>query len=181
MEGWPIVVATMFVAFVLATIVYGVLLYNELVAVHLNVSRAWANIDVLLKQRHDELPKLVECCRQYRDFERDVIEKVLHGRSAVEQARTRQDVAALGAAESELRSGLGGLFAVAEAYPLLRTSENFLHLQSRIAQLENAIADRRELFNEYVNINNIRIQQFPALLFAPRCGFPIRGRTSPSC
>lgn len=171
MEGIPLSVMSMLVAVLSVTITYAVLLYNRLVSVHLNVSRAWANIDVLLEQRRDEIAKLVACCSQYLDFERDVIEKVLRARSAVERARAQHDAASLGSAESELRSGLGGLFALAEAYPLLSTSTNFLQLQGRISQLEDLIADRRELYNQYVNLNNVCIQQFPALLFAPCFGF----------
>ena len=74
--------------------------------------------------------------------------------------------AALGAAESMLRSGLGQLFALAESYPDLKANEQFLHLQSRISGLENAIADRREFYNDSVNINNVRIAQFPDLILA---------------
>jgi LemA protein len=116
---------------------------------------------VLLKQRHDELPKLVETCKQYMQYEREVLEKVTLARAAVHSAREAGDVAALGAAETGLRAGLSRLFAVAENYPELRANENFQHLQDRISQLEAQIADRREFYNDMVNANNIRIEQFP--------------------
>ena len=145
---------------------YGIVLYNNLVSIKHNVSKAWANIDVLLKQRHDELPKLVETCKQYMKYEQDTLEKVMEARSAVSRARENQDVGALGAAESSLRLGLGSLFAVAEAYPELKADQSFQHLQNRITSLENTIADRREFYNESVNINNARIEQFPDLLIA---------------
>ena len=125
------------------------------------VAKAWANIDVLLKQRHDEIPKLVETCKQYMKFEQTTLEKVMQARSQVSSAREAQDIGALGRAEGALRAGLGSLFAVAEAYPELKTNEQFLHLQARISNLENAIADRREFYNESVNINNVRVEQFP--------------------
>lgn len=141
--------------------IYGVLVYNRLVTLKHNVGRAWANIDVLLKQRHDELPKLVETCKHYMRYEQQTLEKVMQARSAVAQARQAGDVSALGKAEGQLRLGLGYLFAVAESYPELRSNDNFRHLQARITGLENAIADRREFYNESVNINNIRIEQFP--------------------
>src|SRR5574337_557910 len=162
------------VAIVLAVIivVYGIGLYNSLVNVKHNVAKAWANIDVLLKQRHDEIPKLVEVCKQYRQFEQDTLEKVIRARSMVHDARHKQDVGALGAAEGLLRSGLGTIFAVAEAYPELKANENFMQLQARISQLENAIADRREFYNEAVNINNVRIEQFPDTLIARLGSFP---------
>ena len=81
-------------------------------------------------------------------------------------ARQHGDVQALGVAESQLRLGLGQLFAVAEAYPELRANDNFRHLESRITGLENAIADRREFYNDSVNLNNVRIEQFPDVLIA---------------
>ncbi len=145
---------------------YAAFLYNSLVGVKNAVAKAWANIDVLLKQRHDELPKLVDTCRQYMQHEQGTLEKVIQARAGVARARESHDVGALGAAEGQLRSGLGALFAVAEAYPELRSNEQFLHLQSRISGLENAIADRREFYNESVNINNVNVEQFPELLIA---------------
>jgi len=140
--------------------------YNSLVNIKNSVSKAWANIDVLLKQRHDELPKLVDTCKQYMKYEQETLEKVIQARSRVSEARESHNVAALGAAESVLRSGLGQLFALAESYPELKANEQFLHLQSRISGLENAIADRREFYNDSVNINNVRIAQFPDLILA---------------
>jgi LemA protein len=145
---------------------YGILLYNGLVNLKHGVARAWANIDVLLKQRHDELPKLVEVCRQYQQFEQATLERVIAARAGVASARSHQDIPALGAAEGALRAGLGQLFAVVEAYPELRTSEHFSQLQSRISGLENTIADRRELYNDAVNLNNVRVEQFPDVLVA---------------
>ena len=145
---------------------YGIMLYNGLVQIKHNVAKAWANIDVLLKQRHDELPKLVETCRQYMKFEQDTLTRVMEARSSVFTARERQDVGALGHAEGTLRATLGNLFALAEAYPDLKTNQTFQQLQSRISGLENAIADRREFYNETVNVNNVRIEQFPDNLVA---------------
>ena len=142
-------------------VVYAIMIYNQLVQVKHNVSKAWANIDVLLKQRHDELPKLVETCKQYMKFEQDTLVRVMEARSHVSTAREQQNIGALGQAEGELRGALGKLFALAEAYPELKTDETFKHLQSRISSLENGIADRREFYNESVNINNVRIEQFP--------------------
>lgn len=147
-------------------LVYFIAIYNNLVSLKHNIGKAWANIDVLLKQRHDELPKLVETCKQYMDYEQETLEKVMQARSAVQQAQQNNDVPALGQAEGALRLGLGGLFAVAEAYPDLKADETFQHLQARITGLENAIADRREFYNESVNNNNVKIEQFPDLIIA---------------
>ena len=147
-------------------IIYSVSLYNNLVSLKHAVSKAWANIDVLLKQRHDELPKLVEVCKQYKQFEQETLQRVIAARSQVQTAREGQDIAALGIAEGMMRSSLGGLFAVAEAYPELKANQNFMQLQTRITGLENGIADRRELYNDSVNIYNVGIEQFPAVLIA---------------
>jgi LemA protein len=161
---------SLFTLFLLAAIaaiaVYGVAIYNNLVGLKHNVAKAWSNIDVLLKQRHDELPKLVETCKQYMTFEKETLVKVMEARAQVFAARERHDLTALGQAESELRLKLGNLFAVAEAYPELRTSEAFLQLQARVVALENAIADRREFYNESVNVNNVRVEQFPDNIIA---------------
>jgi|TARA_R110001592_G_scaffold178523_2_gene419590 LemA protein len=151
---------------ILALGLYGVTIYNGLVALKHSVSKAWSNIDVLLKQRHEELPKLVEVCKQYMGYEQETLERVISARSAVFAARESGDVGKLGAAETLLRQGLGNLFALAENYPDLKANENFQHLQQRITSLENAIADRREFYNESVNLNNVRVEQFPDLIVA---------------
>ena len=150
----------------LVAAVYAVMLYNNLVQVKHNVTKAWANIDVLLKQRHDELPKLVETCKQYMKFEQDTLTQVMEARSRVSTAREAQNIPQLGQAEGALRASLGSLFALAEAYPDLKTNQTFQQLQTRISSLENAIADRREFYNESVNINNVRIEQFPDSIIA---------------
>ena len=154
-----------------ALLVYAIQIYNRLVALKHAVSKAWSNIDVLLKQRHDELPKLVDVCKQYMGYEQETLIKVMDARSQVASAREGGDVGALGAAESRLRLGLGNLFAVAEAYPELKADSTFRHLQDRITGLENSIADRREYYNESVNLNNVRIEQFPDVIIAGRFGF----------
>lgn len=151
---------------VVLTLVYGVVIYNGLVQLKHNLAKAWANIDVLLKQRHDELPKLVEACKQYMRYERDTLEAVMRARQAVADAQQRGDLDKLGAAETQMRLGLDQLFAVAEAYPELRANDNFRHLETRITGLENAIADRREFYNDSVNLNNVRIELFPDVLIA---------------
>ena len=158
--------ALIFLGVVLVAGIYCVTLYNGLVQVKHGVTKAWANIDVLLRQRHDELPKLVEVCKEYKTFEQETLQRVIEARSQVQSAREQQDIPALGSAENALRAGLGRLFALAEAYPDLKSSEHFRQLQTRITALENGIADRRELYNESVNINNVRIEQFPDVLIA---------------
>lgn len=156
----------LFVALLVVTLGYLVRIYNGLVALRENVRKAWANIDVLLTQRHDELTKLVETCKRYMAYEQETLERVMQARAAVLKAQDSGDVAALGAAEGQLRQGLGKLFALAENYPDLKADQGFAHLRRRISELEESIADRREFYNEAVNLNNIRGQTFPDLVVA---------------
>jgi LemA protein len=105
-------------------------------------------------------------------YEQATLEKVIQARASVANAQNAHDLTALGNAEGTLRTGLGQLFALAENYPELKANESFLQLQTRISGLENAIADRREFYNESVNINNVRIEQFPDLIIAKLLAFP---------
>ena len=154
-----------------AGVIYAIVIYNNLVSLKHGVSKAWSNIDVLLKQRHDELPKLVETCKQYKDFEQETLENVMQARADAQSARQEGDVKGVGKAESAMRMGLGNLFAVAEAYPELKANQSFQQLQARITGLENSIADRREFYNDSVNANNVRIEQFPDVIIARLLGF----------
>ena len=133
-------------------------IYNSLIALKNQIARSWANIDVLLKQRHDELPKLVSVCEGYMQHERAVFDKLSEARGALVRA---SGVAERAQAEHQLTGALGQFFAVAEAYPDLKANVGFLQLQSRISDLENQIADRREYYNDTVTIFNTRILQIP--------------------
>ena len=157
------------VAVLVLTAVYFVSLYNGLVRLREAVKQSWSNIGVLLKQRHDELPKLVETCRQYMTYEQETLERVLHARAAVAQAETSGNMRDLASAESGLRSGLSRLYAVAEQYPSLKANDSFMQLQARITGLEEQIADRRELYNASVNLYNARQAIFPDSIVAG-CG-----------
>ena len=145
---------------------YVIVIYNRLVSLKHDTAKSWSNIDVLLRQRHDELPKLVETCKQYMLHERETLEKVMLARAGVFAAREKGDLPALGLAEGRLRQGLLSLIASAEAYPELKADESFRNLAARITGLENAIADRREFYNEAVNNNNVRLEQFPDIFVA---------------
>ena len=165
------IVGLLLIGMLALLILYAILIYNRLVNLKHDTAKAWSNIDVLLKQRHDELPKLVETCRQYMKHERETLAKVMQARAGVFAARESGDLPALGAAEGRLRQGLLSLFATAEAYPELKANESFRNLEARITGLENAIADRREFYNEVVNNNNVRIEQFPDIIIARWFGF----------
>jgi LemA protein len=148
---------------VVGTIGYVLSMYNSLVALKNNLGRAWANIDVLLKQRHDELPKLVKTCEGYMQHERAVFDKLSEARGALARA---QSVGQRAEAEGMLSKALGQFFAVAEAYPDLKANQSFLQLQNRISEIENQIADRREFYNDTVTTFNTRIQQIPDKIVA---------------
>ncbi|MGB7584921.1 MAG: LemA family protein [Terriglobales bacterium] len=143
--------------------VYVVVIFNGLIAVKNDVAKAWANIDILLKQRHDELPNLVEVCKGYMNHERETLEKIAQARSQYQQAVSVDQKAQ---ADQGTTSALRSLFAVAENYPQLKANENFLKLQNRITELESEIADRREFYNDSVNTFNVRIQQVPDTFIA---------------
>ena len=155
--GELMVMATMGIG-VVAFIGYFLGIYNSLIALKNLIARSWANIDVLLKQRHDELPKLVSVCEGYMRHERAVFDKLSEARASLAQAKSLPERAQ---AESQLTAALGRVFAVAEAYPDLKANVGFLQLQSRISDLENQIADRREYYNDTVTTFNTRIQQIP--------------------
>ncbi len=147
----------------ISLVAYLVTIYNGLIHVKNNVAKAWANIDVLLKQRHDEIPKLIKTCEAYMKYERDTLTKVIELRSSAQNAAGVSDKAVK---EAALTSAVGRIFALAENYPDLKAQTSFQQLQTRISGLENQIADRREFYNESVNIYNIRIQSLPDLLVA---------------
>jgi len=139
-------------------VIYLVTIYNGLVAIKNDIDKAWANIDVMLKQRHDELTKLLDVTKGYMEFERDTLTKITQARSQYQQANTLEQKVQ---ADQSMTSALRGFFAVAENYPDLKANNNFQQLQQRITSLENQIADRREFYNDSVNTFNIRIQQVP--------------------
>lgn len=142
------------------------MIYNNLVTLKNNVAKNWSNIDVLLKQRYSELPKLIDTCKEYMQYERSTLEKIVSARKAALSATEGHDLVALGQAEGALKSQLSHLFALAENYPDLKSNEAFQKLQTRISELETDIADRRELYNDSANRNNIRIQQIPDVFVA---------------
>jgi LemA protein len=159
----PIIVGGLFVFVLVGLAIYFVTIYNGLIMLGRNIDKAWANIDVLLKQRHDEIPKLIKVCEGLMQYERETFEKITAARTACMNARSPQ---ASAQAEGQLSGLLGGLFAVAENYPQLKANENFMQFQQRISYLESQIADRREFYNDSVNTYNIRIKVLPDVFVA---------------
>lgn len=166
-----LIVGTLFVIGLVWLIAYAVGVYNMLVRLSNNIDKAWSNIDVMLKQRHDELPKLVEVCNSYMAHERETLESVIKARNAYGTGRNINEKAQ---AENQIAGALGHLFAVAEQYPDLKANQQFLAIQQRISALENTIADRREFYNESVNVYNVAIGQIPAIWVAQQTGYTAR-------
>lgn len=158
-----IVVGLLLFLIVAGVLIYAIIIYNELMRLRNDNDRAWANIDVLLKQRHDEIPNLVETVKGYMQHERQTLLAVTEARAASLSAATVGEKAQ---ADLLLGGALRGLFVVAENYPQLKANDNFLKLQNRISELEERIADRREFFNDDVNTYNTRINQIPDMLLA---------------
>jgi LemA protein len=152
-----------FFLFLGGVLTYAVILYNGLIRLRNENDRAWANIDVLLKQRHDEIPNLVETVKGYMQHEQQTLVAVTQARAASMNAAS---IGQKAVADLKMANALRGLFAVAENYPQLKANENFLKLQARISELEERIADRREFFNDDVNTYNTRIGQIPDVFVA---------------
>jgi LemA protein len=143
---------------IIGVVMYFVSIYNGLIRLSRNIDKAWSNIGVLLKQRHDEIPKLIKVCEGYMKYEKETLDKITAARTSAIQAKT---VGESSEAEGELAKSLKTLFAVAENYPDLKANQNFMQLQNRVSYLESQIADRREFYNDSVNSYNIRINQLP--------------------
>jgi len=165
------IVALAFLFAILGLSTYVVMIFNGLIGLKNDIAKAWANIDILLKQRHDELSKLLDVCKGYMDYERDTLLKITQARSLYQQAVSVDQKAH---ADQSMTSALRGLFAVAENYPQLKANDNFMRLQGRITDLESQIADRREFYNDSVNTFNIRIQQVPDTFVASFMGLSPR-------
>ncbi len=158
-------------AIVAVVIFYLIALYNSLVSLRVRADSAWSDIDVQLKRRHDLIPNLVETVKGYAAHEKSTFENISRWRSAAMQAT---GPAERGQAEGQLTMALRQLFAVAEAYPQLRASENFTSLQNSLAEIEDHIQNARRYYNAVVRDFNTGIQRFPANIFAGMFGFQPR-------
>lgn len=163
----PLIVLILVVPVLL--LLWGVLIYNGLVRLRNLVQEAWRQIDVELHRRHDLIPNLVETVQGYAAHERQVFERVTAARAAA--VGPAAGPAQQAANENALSRALGGLFAVAEAYPQLRASENFLQLQTELATTEDRIAAGRRFYNANVRELNTKVEQFPSNLVAGMFGF----------
>lgn len=156
---------------IIALGVFLVMVYNRLVALRQTCNQAWGDIDVQLKQRHDLVPNLVSTVQGYASHEKETLENVIKARQTAIDATSVKDLAG---AENMLSGALRQLFALSEAYPDLKANQNFMQLQSELADLENKIAAARRFFNNAVNEYNTSTEQFPAVVIANSMGFKMR-------
>jgi len=152
-------------------IVWIIAVYNGLITLRNRTDEAWSDIDVQLKRRYDLIPNLVETVKGYATHEKELFEKVTQARTAAMQAGNVHDKAQ---AENMLSSTLKSLFAVAEAYPQLRASENFAKLQDELSDTENKIQAARRFYNGNVRDLNTKMQVFPSNIIAGMLGFKAR-------
>ena len=169
----PPAIAAVFAVGVLVLVVGFVLVttYNAIVALRQRSDKAWSNIDVVLKQRHDQLPNLVSAVRGVMSYEQSVLTRVTEARAAYSPTAP---IPAQAATSEETTAAVRSLFAVVERYPELKSAENVRDLQSQIERLEDMIADRRELYNDQIYRYNTRIGQVPGALIAPVFGWQPR-------
>jgi LemA protein len=165
------IVALIVVGVLVVLLLLGIYLFNRVIRLRNEVDTGWSNIDVQLKRRNDLIPNLVETVKGYAAHERGVFEEVTNARASMARASTPAEA---GAADSVLAQALGRLFAVAEAYPDLKASQNFLQLQSDLTDTEDKIAAARRYYNATVLAYNNAIQTFPMLLVAGAFGFRAR-------
>ena len=156
---------------VAAVVIYVIMIYNGLVRMKNQIDKSFSNIDVLLKQRFDEIPKLVSVCEGYMKHERETLEAIIKARSMLSTPMKPEEQLA---AQDGLSQALRSLFAVAENYPELKANTSFIQLQVRISELEDQIADRRELYNDTVTLYNTGLEQFPDVLVARAFAFTPR-------
>ena len=169
--GVAILIGLVVVLVVVGLFAYFITIYNSLVRLRNDLDKAWANIDVLLKQRHDELPKLIETCKGYMQYERQTFQLITEARTAFMNANT---VAEKAQADNFLSGALKSLFAVAENYPELKASEEFTQLQGSLSQTEDSIQNARRYYNAVVRDLNTKIQSFPSNILAGMFGFTQR-------
>jgi LemA protein len=148
-------------------------IYNSLVRLNIQVDNAWSDIDVQLKRRHDLIPNVVETVKGYAAHEKGTLEAVVNARAKAVSVQGAGP-AERGQAEGMLTQALRGLFALAEAYPQLRATENFQQLQATLAQIEDAVQNARRYYNAVVRDLNTKVQQFPSNIVAGLFGFKNR-------
>jgi LemA protein len=173
---WVIVIAAIVVALALVVVA----MYNRLVRLRNRAENSWAQVDVQLRRRYDLIPNLVEAVKGYAAHEQTTFEEVTRARTAAQQAQGVEEQAK---AENVLTAAIGRLFAVAEAYPQLRATENFQQLQAQLADVEQNIAVSRQVYNDTVLTYDNALETVPTNIvagvfnFSPRAYFETEGAT----
>lgn len=162
-DGIGIIIGVIVLCIVIVFFISIIIIYNNFIRLKNNIDKSWANIDVLLKQRSNEIPNLVSAVKGYMKHEKETLESLTKARSFLLKAQTLSQKAA---ADNVISDLVKSIFILAEKYPDLKAGENFLELQKRITGLENELADRREFYNDSVTIYNIRMQSIPDLIVA---------------
>ncbi len=174
--GWIIAIVVIVLVVLLLILLVG--MYNRLVRLRNRSENAWAQVDVQLRKRYDLIPNLVEAVKGYAAHEREVFEEVTRTRAAAQGAQTVEEQAK---AEGALTAALGRLFAVAEAYPQLRATENFQSLQNQLGEVEQEIAIARQVYNDTVLTYDTALETVPTSVmagmfnFRPRAYFEVEG------
>jgi LemA protein len=161
---WVLLLAGLVLVVALAVVVF----YNRLVRLRNRAENAWAQVDVQLRRRYDLIPNIVEAVKGYAAHERGTFDEVTQARTAAQQA---QGVAEQAQAENALTAAIGRLFAVAEAYPQLRATENFQQLQAQLADVEQKIAVARQVYNDTVLTYDNALETVPTNIVASLFGF----------
>lgn len=162
----PAIIAMIVILVVFVVAIIG--MYNGLVSLRQETSNAWSQIDVQLKRRYDLIPNLVETVKGYMKYEQETLDKVISARNRALSATSVQDKAA---AESQVTSALGGIFALSESYPELKANENMLSLQEELKSTENKVSFARQYYNDVVTKFNTKLETFPSSLIAGMFGF----------
>jgi LemA protein len=148
---------------IVGSALWSVRIYNRLISLEEKCDKAWSDIDVLLKQRSEEIPNLLDTVEEYMEYEEETLQKITEARTKVQESQDPKEQAK---ANSSLENALGDLFAVAEDYPDLKANDSFQQLQERISDIEEQISDRREFYNEAVRRWNTKIEQIPYVIVA---------------
>lgn len=167
------VISIIIVALLIVVIIYCTKVYNNLVTLKHAVSKAWVNIEQALKQRHDQLPKLIELCKQFGINQPDLFDKILATRTQVMNAQQMGEVQGLAAAEQHLQKESNNLLKIGNEHSELSADKNYQSIASSLEDFELSIADRSEIYNRCVSASNERIEQFPESFIASFFSFGI--------
>lgn len=159
------------VILLIVVLVAVIAIYNGLVSARQQTANAWSQIDVQLKRRYDLIPNLVETVKKVMNFEQETLEKVIQARNSALGAKSVSEKAS---ADAAVTSALGGIFALSEAYPELKSNENMLSLQEELKSTENKISFARQYYNDVVTSYNTKLETFPSSIMAGMGGFKAR-------